>query len=563
MKRSFAGLLALAAFLCMSIRANAAPFAQSSTAWMASYFKNPNLQGEPAFTRSDPTIDFTWGTASPDPNLPAGGFSVRWTRWVSIDTAGNWTLTTINNDGVRLFVDDALVMDSWTDQPATAHTAVVNLTQAFHLVRLEYYHHAGKAQAHLQLISASFPDWRGEYYANSGLTGSPAFVRDDSTVNFNFGTAGPGGGVPGDNFSVRWTRALYFNAGRYRFSTLTDDGARLWVDNQLLIDQWHDQVPTTWTGDVTLTAGHHLVKMEYLNHLGAGLAVLSWIPVPGSTEIWHGDYFDNAGLTGSAALSRDDVSLNFSWGTAAPGKGISDGLNWSARFTSKRVASLAGYYTVNASADDGVRIWVDNNLVIDQWHDSSPTTYAGTVYLNAGSHDWRVEYYQHQGAASLLVQIINGVTSPSLGETTPPATGEVIVDEQATGCFKSGSAGNWRDYPAGYANHAWWTQNSTFSQSQSNWVRWYPRLPRPGLYEVAVYIPGNVATTRNARYWISHIGTSEMYTVNQSLYTNQWVSLGTYRFSAMGDEYVALADATYEPATSTAIVFDAVRFTPR
>ena len=67
----------------------------------------------------------------------------------------------------------------------------------------------------------------------------------------------------------------------------------------------------------------------------------------------------------------------------------------------KRATTLPGYFTVTATADDGVRVWVDNNLLIDEWHDQSPTPHTAMVYLNAGAHDWRVEYYNHGGIATV------------------------------------------------------------------------------------------------------------------------------------------------------------------
>lgn len=569
MKRSPAlavtALLFLMTVLIGTTPTLAAPAAQTTSGWTGSYYSNRSLQGSPVFSRDDSNVDFVWGNGAPDPLLPASDFSVRWVRWVYFDTPGNWTFTTIHNDGVRLFVDDVPYVDAWSDQAVTAHIVTINLTQAFHLVRLEYYDHSGSAEVHLQMISASFPDWRGEYYDNPTLSGTPAFVRNDSGLNFNFGTTGPGGNVRGENFSVRWSRRVFFDAGRYRFTTRTDDGVRLWADNQLLVDQWHDQTPKSWSGDITLSTGNHLIRMEYYNHEGAGLAALTWTPVPGSAEIWHGEYFDNSGVSGNPALSRDDADINFDWGTTAPGTGISSGANWSARFTSRRVVNLAGYYTVNATADDGVRVWVDNTILIDQWHDEPPTTYAATIYQTPGPHDWRVEFYQHNGAASLRVLIIPGVTSPvpSDGTVATSAAADVYVDDNGPGFVKGGEEGRWRDYPTGYGNHAFWIQNSPFAQPSFNWARWYPRLPFAGWYEISVYIPGNLATTRNARYWIVHAGTYELQSLNQSLYANQWTSLGRFYFGATGDEYISVADVTYEPSQSTVLVVDAIRFSPR
>ncbi len=562
MKRFFI-LIALVVVLPLPASAiSAAPPAQTTTAWTAFYWNNLTLQGAFALSREEAALDFVWGSGSPGGGVNADNFSARWIRWVYMDTAGNWTFTTITDDGVRLFVDEQLILDAWIDQQAIARTAVLNLAAGYHLVRMEYYERSGNAQAQLQITSASFPDWHGDYFGNPDLAGAPTFARNDTAINFNWGTGGPGGGVAGTNFSARWTRTLYLNAGTYRFAATTDDGVRVWVDNQLIVNRWQDQTPTTATGDIALSAGNHYIKMEYFQRAGGALAQLTWNPIAGGVETWNGEYFNNVGLSGGATLFRVENDLNFNWGGAAPGTGI-PAQNWSARFNSRRTASLTGYYTVLVTADDGVRVWVDNVNILDKWFDQSPSAYAVTVYMSAGAHDWRVEYYQRAGGSQLGVAISYGVTNPPPPSVPPPATGDVIMDDNAAGFMKGGLAAGWHDFAGGYGGHAFWTENNTFTQAYYNWARWYPRLPRPGYYQVAVHIPAGVASTRNARYWVAHAGTFNFRAVNQAAYPNQWVVLGTYYFSANGSEYVSLADVTYEPFYMTTLVMDAVRFSPR
>ncbi len=67
--------------LLLATSAAASPAAQTATAWSGSYFANPNLQGDPAFVRSETNIDFVWGNNSPGGNVPADNFSARWERW--------------------------------------------------------------------------------------------------------------------------------------------------------------------------------------------------------------------------------------------------------------------------------------------------------------------------------------------------------------------------------------------------------------------------------------------------------------------------------------------------
>ena len=558
MRKGFAWIgLALLALL-FAAPAGASPFAQTTTTWTGDYFSNPDLQGDPAFTRDDPTIDFAWGRGSPGGNVPADGFSVRWERWMLIDAPGAWTFTTIADGGVRLFIDDRLVIDAWNAQPTSARTVSQSLTQSFHLVRMEYYHHTGDAQAHLLATSASFPDWRGEYYGNPDLIGAPVFVRNDSTINFNFGTAGPGGGIAGTNFSARWTGSPFFNAGNYRFTTKTDDGVRLWVDGRLLIDQWHDASPTSYSGNLALTAGNHYIKMELYQHGGGALAALSWSPVQ-NPEIWHGEYFDNPGLQGAAAFTLDGTNLNFDWGSGSPGGGIAQGTNWSARWTARKNTPSAGYYCVTATADDGVRVWVDNTLLIDEWHDASSKTYAAMTFLAAGQHDWRVEFYQHVGTASLRLEPLPGAVAPSLAPAN--SSGDITIDTQNPNFFKAGNG--WQSAENGTGGNAFSVPNRAFAQAEDNWARWYAPLAHAGTYEVSVYVPAGIGTTIDARYEIAHRDTHDFRAFNQSLYAKQWVSLGVFYFAATGDEYVALSDVTYEPFQTTRVVADAVRFAAR
>ena len=72
-------------------------------------------------------------------------------------------------------------------------------------------------------------------------------VRMDTNINFNWGTGSPDPSISADNFTVRWTGSVQpqFNE-TYTFYTTTDDGVRLWVNGQLLIDEWVDQSATTY-----------------------------------------------------------------------------------------------------------------------------------------------------------------------------------------------------------------------------------------------------------------------------------------------------------------------------
>jgi glucose/arabinose dehydrogenase len=117
----------------------------------------------------------------------------------------------------------------------------------------------------------------GAYFNNADLTAS-VFERTDATVNFSWGTGSPGTAIGADTFSVRWTGQVEARfTETFAFRTTSDDGVRLWINNQLIIDQWNNHAATDHTGSIALTAGQRYdVRMEYYENTGQAVARLGW-----------------------------------------------------------------------------------------------------------------------------------------------------------------------------------------------------------------------------------------------------------------------------------------------
>src|SRR5262249_18669394 len=109
------------------------------------YFANRTLQGEPPATQPEATLDFSWDK-DPAPGVPPTDFSVRWTGKLLPPQSGEFTVTTTSDDGVRLWLDDQLVIDNWTDHAPTTDTATLPAEQGRPVAfRLEYYQAGGGA----------------------------------------------------------------------------------------------------------------------------------------------------------------------------------------------------------------------------------------------------------------------------------------------------------------------------------------------------------------------------------------------------------------------------------
>jgi len=243
-------------------------------------------------------------------------------------------------------------------------------------------------------------NWRGEYFSNTALAGAPALVRDDTAVDFNWGTGAPTAGLPADNFSIRWTRSLYFEGGTYRFNVHSDDGVRLWIDNTLIIDEWHSASAETHMTAVAVSTGNHTIRVEYYEALGTAQIQLWWQRLDYYPE-WRGEYWSNRSLSGPSTMVRNDSAINFNWGTGAPAASLPAD-NFSVRWT--RTLSLAeGNYRFSAVVDDGLRLYVDGTLIINEWRDGSQREVSADLWLAGGNHDLRVEYYENMGDALVRV----------------------------------------------------------------------------------------------------------------------------------------------------------------
>ncbi len=127
---------------------------------------------------------------------------------------------------------------------------------------------------------------KGEYYDNIDFTGT-MLARIDPEIDFDWGGGSPDPSMGSDLFSVRWTGQVQPEFSEtYRFYVYVDDGVRLWVDNELIIDRWIDQPPTEWSDTISLSAGERYdIKMEFYENGGGAVAELQWESASQSREI--------------------------------------------------------------------------------------------------------------------------------------------------------------------------------------------------------------------------------------------------------------------------------------
>jgi len=152
---------------------------------------------------------------------------------------------------------------------------------------------------------------QGEYFDNMELKGEPQHTRIDPNIDFNWGEgigSEPAESVPADFFSVRWKGKLgpVVQSGMYDFGLIADDGVRLWIDDQMVVDFWQDQGATLRTGKVYLEKDHiYSVRIEYYDRQYRASCKLVWwnfddqkpqtrtlwIPPGDWQDLWTGEIF--------------------------------------------------------------------------------------------------------------------------------------------------------------------------------------------------------------------------------------------------------------------------------
>ena len=117
---------------------------------------------------------------------------------------------------------------------------------------------------------------KGEYFANMTLSGAPAYTRIEA-VDFNWGANSPGDPLGANAFSVRWTGSITpLVSGDYTFTLASDDGSRLWVGGDLIVNFWSDHaLGTRSSAPVSLEAGQaYGIKVEFYENGGDAVVQL-------------------------------------------------------------------------------------------------------------------------------------------------------------------------------------------------------------------------------------------------------------------------------------------------
>ena len=275
----------------------------------AQYFDNIDFTNLKV-TRTDPTVNFDFGTGSPDPLLGPDTFSVRWTGTITPTFSQAYTIYTTSDDGIRVTINGAVVIDNFTDHAPIENsgtTAVLNAGQAYP-IQIDFYENGGGAVATLSWSSASQPK---QIVPQSRLApGGGAGLTFPIRINFQLaGVATPAGYVAdtGLTFGARSGLSFGWNISH---SDLTRD--RDITANQLLDTLCHFHAGGIW--ELALPNGQYSV----LASIGdAGNPSTHTLIVEGVTYWSARALSANQFLSNTSTISVADGRLTLSQGSAA------------------------------------------------------------------------------------------------------------------------------------------------------------------------------------------------------------------------------------------------------
>ncbi|CAM3981063.1 PA14 domain-containing protein [Mesobacillus zeae] len=391
---------------------------------------------EADFEKTEPFMHYNWGLGSPINKLDHFTGEFNQSQYLG---AGDYFVQTLADDGIFMDFDGQKVIDRWTYIPNTMNRHLLtDVDSGNHNITTLY--REGSKSAMLFSDIVPFGNWLAYYYNNDSFSGAPAGAKViDAGVEYGelTETNGQGSPLPGvvnaENFTAKYVTAKRIPAGDYVLRAGADDGLQVYIDGELVLDRFSPAGYREDAAKVTVSNSSegsdiHWVEVKYKegvlgSRLNVSLQPFADVMKAEQEFGWVGEVYPNQTLSGNPVIlggkgAKSLIgSLDFNWGTESPSPFIpSDG--FSARFTKKINIADAGYYVIKADADDGVRVYVDDRLVMDSWNYQSPTMRKSGIQLSAGTHTVRVEYNENKLGARLSLNLVKGKTSYGAAQKT-------------------------------------------------------------------------------------------------------------------------------------------------
>ncbi len=368
-------------------------------------------------------------------------------------------ITAISDDGVYITVNGKTVINGWRLQPATEYRGSITLSPGKHEITVVYFQNYGAATLEVNLDLApiaqkafSIVSIVGKYYNTTNY--NPAhpdykkilndelptkfFEDKEQTIDYTDHSAYGGAHWPFtstyvdvNHFAAHWVVKVNVRIpGTYRVSAISDDGIMVFLGkNKQLISDWSLHPSKYYSATVYLSRGIHTFNVIYYENGGVARIYFSLSLVSANqlvTEGWSAVVYD---LT---SYSWNSLNLGELYNDVVQGKFPVVGkykVNYIDFTDNPRYGGSPWFFgghktdyfavvfrttinvkdytalSINVYTDDGTKVLVDGNVVLDAWRLQSPHHYSSSVALTPGSHKVMVVYFERTGIARLRVDL--------------------------------------------------------------------------------------------------------------------------------------------------------------
>ncbi len=300
-----------------------------------------------------------------------------------------------------------------------------------------------------------YDNWCAQYYNNNPYSGIMSYSENyypsrDSLgrtdyINKDWGYGNPGGITPSDYFSAKFSKKQWFDSGHYKFYTGYDDGMKLVINGNLILDKWENPAADTDTR-IDLPTGWHIMEVYYQEKTGSAKLSLSWelaCKTNNNFSDWCVEFYPNKFQTGIPVkpVTRAGDFWDDNWGNNNPTVNLTKGginsfsgtyLNSPSGISSLPADNFSGYftkmhyfpastYTFISKADDGTEIILDGTRIINQSGCCSETR--TDRYLTEGWYLLQVKFREDGGQAAFALRWEYTDKTPPAGYITNPPPG--------------------------------------------------------------------------------------------------------------------------------------------
>lgn len=359
----------------------------------AEYFNGKNFEKK-MLERTDQKIIFNWGEGSPAEGINKDNFSVRWTGEIQPDRTGEFSFITHTDDGIRLWINGKLLIDDWYEHPLKQNNGKIELSAGKRYpVRMEYYEAGGGAVCQLRW---EIPDGNNngndkvDLEKNRELSRQTAreslvLLKNDKNL------------LPLDKKNIKAIAVIGPNADVCQIGNYSGNPYK----PVSLLEGIRNKASDQGGIQVEYSKGCEL-QSEMIKKIKFSSSLDGMFDIRNSASkksTFRAEFFNNRELEGEPVLLRYDKKIDFDWLGGSPGNRVNND-NFSARWTAYIVPKKTGTYWFKATSDDGVRLFINNGMLIEYWGVRAPASNSASIKLQAGTkYSLRMEYFEAGGGA--------------------------------------------------------------------------------------------------------------------------------------------------------------------